>query len=104
MWAPTDEFRADLRGNFECLFDVCANHDCPCNCHCVAQSEKGYTCESISTFFCDLVETARQCHRCHQVSPTRAIASTLSKNPGRLETRRGCAWIVAPASASSRRE
>lgn len=50
MWAPTDQFRADLRGNFECLFDVCANHDCPCNCHCVPQSEKGYTCERLSLF------------------------------------------------------
>lgn len=46
MWAPNDEFRTNvLRGGFECVSDVCADHDCPCNCQCVRQSEKGYTCE-----------------------------------------------------------
>ncbi|KAJ8609470.1 hypothetical protein CTAYLR_005457 [Chrysophaeum taylorii] len=44
MWAPSDAFRQDLRGGFECRSDVCAENDCPCNCRCVPH-ENGYSCE-----------------------------------------------------------
>lgn len=69
MWAPTDEVRAGLRGGFECLCnpgyepdgeggckprhipDLCADHDCPCNCLCVPhKEEQGYLCEPEKGF------------------------------------------------------
>jgi len=71
MWASSLLSRSKLRGGFKCIcdepyyeddpegggcrlkekVDLCANHSCPCDCHCVAnEKEGGYTCSPDKGF------------------------------------------------------